>query len=289
MKVGIIGFGSIGRRHAHNLLELGHTIYVYDPDDSMGRSVESEQELIEKSDAVVIASPTTHHFAHLLMARDKPVFVEKPIAATMDQLIILGGKSYPLMCGYNQRFNSAVKQAKAWLDGGLIGSPTWATFCCAQYNDKPQYLRDGVVLNWSHEIDLALYLLGPAKVHSAAVSGGEHDDAADILLSHQRSVISHIHLDYVTKPERRGFAIGGPGGWIEVNLPERRATLHVPEAEEGALHYWDTEGSYDQDYKDEMQAFIDRIDGKETIGCTGQEALDVLEICLKVREMGGYR
>ncbi len=37
----------------------------------------------------------------------------------------------------------------------------------------------------------------------------------------------------------------------------------------------------------QAEAFIDRIDGKETIGCTGAEALKVLEICLEVRKQAG--
>jgi hypothetical protein len=36
-----------------------------------------------------------------------------------------------------------------------------------------------------------------------------------------------------------------------------------------------------------MQAFLDRIDGKETIGCTGEEGLEVLKICLEVRKQAG--
>ena len=45
--------------------------------------------------------------------------------------------------------------------------------------------------------------------------------------------------------------------------------------------------TWNDNYIEEMQAFIDRIDGKETIGCTGEEALKVLEICLEVRKQAG--
>jgi hypothetical protein len=36
-----------------------------------------------------------------------------------------------------------------------------------------------------------------------------------------------------------------------------------------------------------MSAFLRRIDGEETLGCTGEEALKVLEICLEVRKRAG--
>ncbi len=46
-------------------------------------------------------------------------------------------------------------------------------------------------------------------------------------------------------------------------------------------------GSYDTDYIDEMKAFIDRIEGRESPGCTGADALRVLEICLEIRKQAG--
>jgi len=292
--IGVIGLGSIGARHARSLRDLGCEVWGYDPDPAKAQGLgiypiadplHHAYDTIRMADGVVIANPTHNHYRVLLesMAYKRPTFVEKPLVATDNEWRDLHNylSTKALVVGYNQRFNSAVRHAKAWLDTGAIGTPTWATFSCAQHNEKPDYLRDGVILNWSHEIDLALYLLGPAKVHDAIIDKDKRESCADILLIHDNAVVTHIHLDYVTKPERRGFAIGGAGGWLSASLPDRKTSLYGADGREE--HFCDGVGSYDQDYKDEMQAFLDRIDGKETIGATGEEGLAVLRVCLDAK------
>lgn len=278
---GILGHGSIGRRHAQTLKRLGYDIMTYDPAQ---RTDIDEQEIINKADAILICSPTSLHYQHLvqsLFAR-KPIFVEKPIADTekCHFLASIMGRD-PFMVGYNLRWHSCVKKAKEWIDNGILGPIHWASFVIGQKNDKLDYLRDGVILNWSHEIDLALYLLGPAKVLQASArvtaSGGE--DIADIWLQHDSGARSSIHLDYVTKPEIREAWIVGANNRIGMDLVGRNASLGE------YVHRGDD--NFDQNYVEEMRAFIDRINGKETIGCNAKEGLAVLEICLQTRKLAG--
>lgn len=305
MKIGVIGLGSIGLRHAKNLADLGHQVLAWDPDAArckealyykgnvpIGICDCIHEVTYGDEDGIVIASPTRFHIDHLsraLREHTAPVFIEKPIADS-DRVLHLSDliKSRPTMVGYNLRLHSCVKKAKEWLDSGAIGTPLWANFTCAQYNDKPAYLRDGVILNWSHEIDLALYLLGSATVaaSSTRLTDGK-DDMTDILLTHEGGCRSSIHLDYLTDPEWRHFMIYGADGTIQCDLPSRSIRLFGKSGSLPNQEFIDSDGSYDQDYLEEMQAFIDRLDGKKTIGATGAEGLAVLDICLKVREQAG--
>lgn len=280
MKIGVIGLGSIGMRHARNLQELGHEVVGYDPikerrdqfkGDSLGEA------------AYVVASPTSNHVGRILnsLIDQRPAFIEKPIAGepVTDRDI-----RHVAMVGYNLRFHFCTKKAKEWIDAGKIGRPLWANFTCGQFNDRPEYLRDGVILNWSHEIDLALYLLGPATLEASStrLTNGQ-DNLTIMLLTHESDCRSIIHLDYITQPEKRFFCIYGEKGEIFASLKDRYINIQ-------GEHYescYDKSGSYDQDYKDEMKAFVDRIEGKETLGCTGPEALKVLGICLEVRKQAG--
>jgi predicted dehydrogenase len=286
---GILGHGSIGKRHAQNLVRLGHKVLTFDPSNPIPKSappfiaMHDEQDLINNADAILICSPTALHYEHLvkgLFAR-KPIFVEKPIGDT-EKCHFLGsvmGRD-PFMVGYNLRFHSCVKKAKEWLDNGILGQIQWASFVVGQKNDKLDYLRDGVILNWSHEIDLALYLLGPAKVLQASARvTGSGEDIADIWLQHDSGARSSIHLDYVTKPEIREAWIVGANNRIGMDLVGRNASLGE------YVHRGDD--SFDQNYVEEIRAFIDRIDGKETIGCNAKEGLAALEICLQARRLAG--
>jgi predicted dehydrogenase len=217
--IGVIGLGSIGLRHKTNLWQhLGQTEVVgYDPDpakqNGTGWVIGDLDKMIEMSDIIVIASPTFQHCHHLSKCEYKPVFIEKPIGASEDDYNWLNNRKWgviPEMIGYNLRFHSCVKQAKEWLDSHQIGKPLWANFTLGQYSAKPPYLRDGVILNWSHEIDLALYLLGRGSVagSSTRLSNGR-DDISDILLTHENGCHSVVHLDYVTEPQvRQGIIVG---------------------------------------------------------------------------------
>ena len=285
--VAVIGLGSIGMRHAKNLRILGHHVWGIDPDMSKRLDLGYEYtsgyiDHLRSADAFVIASPTSLHASYIIDAGGKPIFLEKPVA----DIELAGLPSNVLMVGYNLRFHSCVKKAKEWLASGLIGEPIWSTFTCAQYNAKHAYLRDGVILNWSHEIDLALYLLGPAKVAASSTRlTDDKDDMTDILLTHGSGCRSSIHLDYLTHPEERGFNIFCRYGSIKCNLVSRSVTLTNCD---GCPEQWHIgKDTFDENYAEEMEAFISRSEGKETIGATGAEGLAVLATCLEVRKQAG--
>lgn len=282
MKIGVIGLGSIGMRHAKNLQAMGHIVQGYDP-------IPERRSLFPGAlgeDAYVIASPTKDHHSHLAncyIKWNKPVFIEKPLS---DHGVGPSLASSVKMVGYNLRFHGCVKKAREWLP--KIGRPLWAQFTCAQYNEKPAYKRDGVILNWSHEIDLALHLLGPAHLETSSTRVVDGcDDMTTILMSHENGCRSTIHLDYVTKPEQRYFMIQGEKGKINAVLTTRNIFLST---EDKTYSDWmRCPGSYDTDYEDEMKAFVQVAQGlvvKDDY-CTGEQALKVLEICLQVREQAG--
>jgi predicted dehydrogenase len=162
-----------------------------------------------------------------------------------------------------------------------IGEPLWANFTVGQYNDK---YTDSVILNWSHEIDLALYLLGPGRVtHCSTRSSDGRLDLADILFLHDSGCRTTIHLDYITQPEVRQFIIVGNKASIIVDIPHNQAWLRG--ADQTIWDHCEETDSFDDNYKDEMQAFIDRLDGKKTHGCTGAEGLEVLKVCLDAQKL----
>lgn len=217
------------------------------------------------------------------------MLVEKPIVGSISQWNKVP-YSKVVMVGYNLRFHSCVKKAREWLGTGVIGKPLWARFVCAQYNTRSVYHRDGVVLNWSHELDLALYLLGAAEMVAAATTqeGDFAEDNADIILRHHNTRCqTTVHLDYNTHWERRGFLIVGEHGSIEADLVTRQL---LRRNNTGA--YTDTfygRDTFDGNYLDEARKFLDRLDGKEVIGCTAQEAMDVADICIKAKEFSRGR
>jgi len=276
-KIGILGLGSIGTRHFRNFEALGCEVRSY---DILTDKLSARYEVIDWADALVVATPTASHYDDVSTIQ-KPLFVEKPIVSLPLQWAAVPTHNV-LMVGYNLRFHSAVKRAKAWMGDGLIGKPLWARFTCGQFCDKPDYLRDGVILNWSHEIDLALFLLGPAALVTAAARK-EPEDLADIILDHNVTRCQTVvHLDYLTRFERRGFIIAGEGGTIEVDLISRQALVRDNKGSIPEIYYG--RDNFDRNYLEEDRAFLARLDGKTTEGCTADEAMHVANICLLAKE-----
>ena len=283
--IGIIGLGSAGMRHAKNLLAMGHTVWGYDPNSSAlvlfnelgGKPLAKMWGNERTFDGIVIASPTKSHLGHLKTTTHwkRPVLVEKPIADEVDWDIDLR----QVMVGCNLRFHACVKKAKEWIKGGSIGDLICGSFTVFQFNDK---YTESCILNWgAHECDLALYFLGPATVTGAT---GSHD-WANILCLHEYGVPSIIHCEYRTPIERRVFSIMGTKGNIDVDLVRRDS--YLSRGGDGD-QIFKADDSFDENYKDEMQAFIDLIDGKPVPhAATGQDGLNCLELILEAKKMAG--
>lgn len=295
MKFAVIGLGSIGARHAKNLKAMGQEVIGYDTDeDKMIRAngcVVGPIDAINRADAVVIASPSEFHVEQLSLAvaAKKHVLIEKPIGLEdvgQIKAILTEADAHRLvvMTGYNLRFHHCVAQAEVWLAQGMIGKPFWANIVCGQYAKKSHYLADGVVLNWSHEIDLALHLFGPGTVSCATIRRNGVEDVADIVIVHESGTRSSVHLDYVMDPEMRQTVIVGEKGRIFLDLARRSAAMETKSIIMRPV-YQEYHDSFDENYIAEMDAFIDRIKGKKTPGATGWDGLAAMVIGLQAREM----
>src|SRR5678810_75947 len=98
LKVGVFGVGHLGKFHLNNWKEIAGTELVgfYDPNDETAKEVSEKYQLprfnktdalINSSDAIDIVAPTNFHFdlCERAIRKGKHVFVEKPLANTMDE------------------------------------------------------------------------------------------------------------------------------------------------------------------------------------------------------------
>jgi predicted dehydrogenase len=263
---------------------MGHDVIGYDTDRSRINQLVAtggRDDWPNHIDGVVIAVPTDVHRVTLDVYQklgETPIFIEKPIAT-----VPVPTKNIA-MVGYNLRFHACVKKAREWIDAGHLGQPLWANLICAQRNVK---YKDSVVLNWSHEIDLALYLIGGVDdVHRdvTASSIDREETICDICLNHANGCRSTIHLDYLTQPEIRQTIIVGENAAIILDLCNRRCWLR----DKRNIYIDEINSpidSWEENYYDEIASFLNRIDGYETLGATAEEALKVLQICLVARKM----
>ncbi|XVX20252.1 Gfo/Idh/MocA family oxidoreductase [Actinomycetota bacterium] len=139
MRVGLVGVGRIGARHAGILagLPVVGEVLVTDtaPEaahalaDSLGLTfVASSQVLLsERPDAVVIASPTPTHAGLIRSAVEAgiPAFCEKPVAATLEETVELARLEREsgsfVQVGFQRRFDPGYQRAHDLVRAGDLG------------------------------------------------------------------------------------------------------------------------------------------------------------------------
>jgi predicted dehydrogenase len=312
----VLGLGSIGLRHAGNLLELGCQVLGFDPDPARGallvqrggKVAPSRDAALEGASVVVIATPHESHLEHLSAAVRYRchAFVEKPIADTVagvdDVLAHAERSGLSVFVGFNLRFHPAIVRAKRLLAAGALGTPLWSRLLASSYlpdwrpgqDHRQGYAADpvhgGVLFDFIHEFDLANHLLGAGAVRTAAARCSgiieiPSEDIADVVLDHPGGVMSSLHVDYVTRPRRRVVEIAGSEGYLQLDLDQRRLQhLRSDGSEAEAESYG---GSYAGDYLDEMRAVLEAVRGKASDLCNGRQGLIALEQVIAARNIAG--
>jgi predicted dehydrogenase len=236
-RVLVIGFGSIGQRHARVFARLGTDVTVVSRRgdvDGVGvfRTIDAALRDAPPSFAVV-ADETSRHRETLSILRaggfEGPVLVEKPIFDRIlpgDELI-----EAPAFVGYNLRFHPLALALRAWLvDKTIVAAMLHVGQHLADWRPGRDYrksysadatLGGGALRDLSHELDLALWLFGPLQ--SVAALGGNSgtletaaDDHGAILASFARCPVATITLNTLDRPARR---------LIHVNTVEGAITL----------------------------------------------------------------
>lgn len=175
MKVGIIGVGSIGKRHVSNLLMMGHDVFGIDekPDRHYEDIpvVDHEDDFwCYRPDAVFVCTPpASHHlWTKKAIVHGCHVFVEKPLAMNYLEAIDLVARASSadkiLAVGYQLRFVIDGFQRWKFYDGlNVVHRQSWDRW--------PSRYQKDVLLEFSHEISSATYINGPARAVLAQCYG----------------------------------------------------------------------------------------------------------------------
>ncbi|MCS6790736.1 MAG: Gfo/Idh/MocA family oxidoreductase [Bacteroidia bacterium] len=239
LRLGISGLGHMGKLHLQKARQLPEVevVAVYDPDPSVQAALAEQslpvmpsyEALLDASEAVIIASPTAHHFqqaATALRAR-RHILIEKPIVTSASQLEELSRlweeAGVVALAGHVERFNPAFQALLPYQHEFLHYTfervAPWT----------PRGSDASVVLDLAiHDIDLFWALTGASIADMRAVGYRTRTLSSDTLqvwidLVDGRSASFLVSRDAPFR--RRRIMARGPDLWAECDLVERSCTM----------------------------------------------------------------
>jgi predicted dehydrogenase len=313
----IAGLGSIGRRHLANLRALGWPhLRLY----RTGRSTQSDAELAgipvdhdlatalaRQPVAVIVSNPSALHVPLALEAAraGAHLLIEKPLSNDMTgvgelESLVAAGRLTALV-GFQLRFNPGLRQARAWLRAGAIGTVVSAQVHWGEYLPGMHPWEDyrvgyaaradlggGVLLTLCHPFDYLRWLIGELTDVSAVESRSDSlrlsvDTCVDVTARFACGASAHVHLNFVERPMNHQLTVIGTEGTITWNHADSAVHRYST-----AARRWETllaPDGFEREWMflEEMRHFLECLRGEEQPLSTLADGRAALEVTLAAR------
>lgn len=257
LKVGIFGVGHLGKFHLNNWKDIPGVEIVgfYDPhDDTAGQVADKYQlprfldadALMNVCDAIDVVAPTPYHFqwCEKAIKKGKHVFVEKPLANTMEearQLVKLVEESgIKFQVGHVERFNPAFLAIQ-----DLQLNPMFIeVHRLAQFN--PRGTEVSVILDLMiHDIDIILSIV-KSDVKSISASGvgviTETPDIANVRIEFHNGCVANLTSSRISMKKMRKVRIFQKDAYIGIDFLNKKAeVIKLKESQDSNVFAFDIE------------------------------------------------
>lgn len=313
-KVLIVGCGSIGKRHAECLRDIGiKSLVFFDTDYEKseklaalygGSTVGSYEEgLNTDADAVYILSPTGLHIEQAIEAvkSGKHVFMEKPISDSLDgtdELERLAKeKGVIVEIGFCFRFHEGVKKLIRLIKKGDIGKIVSIRAVMGEHfpDVRPDYLSTYYVKHSGafelvHDLDLVIYIAEEEPVECSGIYGSysglgfESPDMAEMLVRFP-SCAANVHLDFFQSPRTRIMTVIGTEGQLILEFSSwDQYILKCYTREKKAWSEYIEKTERNDMFRAESENFFAAMEGKEKNLCPISEAIKSLIVVKAVQK-----
>jgi len=240
LKIGVFGTGHLGKFHLNNWKKITGVELVgfYDPNDEIAQEVmsrygltrfEEADVLMDLVDAADIVAPTPFHFdlCQLALRKGKHVFVEKPMADTMDQarqiIQLVKESKVKFQVGHVERFNPAFLALKE----DRLNPMFIEVHRLAQFN--PRGTEVSVILDLMiHDIDIILHLV-KSDVRNVYASGvavmTETPDIANVRIEFNNGCVANLTSSRISMKKMRKMRLFQKDAYIGIDFLEKKTEI----------------------------------------------------------------
>ena len=299
LKVGVIGLGAMGKKHARVYSELPgvELVGVADVDYQLTQSLAEKyhtvpfnnykQLLKQRLDAVSIAVPTSlHKELGVEVARAAVnMLVEKPIAHTLEAAreIIKSAEenNLKLMVGHIERFNPAISVIKNAIEGAEV-----SLIEITRIGPLPPRIKDvGVIIDLAtHDIDLIRYLTGSEfkRIYSLTSRNFvQYEDVAILLFEMANGVLARVTVNWLTPYKVREINIATKEKYLKASLIDQKVVEYSRCSGNDSSLAKEISVPFCEPLKLELKAFIDSISNNTQPPISGEDGLKALEVAIQ--------
>ena len=315
VRIGVLGAGLMGKNHLriYDLLKGVDVVGIVDPDEMTAKAVSETfgckvfptlEAMAGEVDAVSVCTPSSLHAEIGLecLGAGLHCMIEKPLATNEEdclKLIEAADKAgVKLLVGHIERFNPAVQQLSAMLNGGqavhAIDSRRLSSV--SQRITDVDVVADLMV----HDIDIVLSLIRSPLAHIAAeaVRGRNGADHVNALLRFENGAIACLTASRITQHKVRRLSVTTSAGFVEVDYVNQSLDVYVQDEIKRVANAAQEFGDYKAEILMdrvfvrrgeplylELAHFADiiRNDGQPIV--TGQDSLEVMRVVRRIQDL----
>jgi len=240
LKVGVFGVGHLGKFHLNNWKEIktAELVGFYDPNDDAAREVSEKyqiprfpdaEQLMDACDLVDIIAPTPFHFAlcEKAIRKGKHVFVEKPLANTMEEarelVQLVKESNVKLQVGHVERFNPAYLAVQSM----QLNPMFIEVHRLSQFN--PRGTEVSVILDLMiHDIDIILSLVKSEVKHMSASGVAvmtETPDIASVRIEFNNGCVANLTSSRISMKKMRKMRLFQKDAYIGIDFLNKKTEI----------------------------------------------------------------
>jgi predicted dehydrogenase len=240
LNVGVFGVGHLGKYHLNNWKEIKGVKLVgfFDPNNDIAKQVAEEyglkrfldeDKLFDACDIIDVVVPTDRHFEVCMRAlrKGKHVFVEKPLANTMEEakalVDVVREANVKMQVGHVERFNPAYLAIK----NTPINPMFIEVHRLAQFN--PRGTEVSVILDLMiHDIDIVLSMVksGVKNIQASGVAVmTETPDIANVRIEFNNGCVANLTSSRISMKKMRKMRLFQKDAYIGIDFLEKKTEI----------------------------------------------------------------